>query len=169
MVCANSYQSTGNYYNFSNIRYAQPPIGQLRFAKPVPPEQDGPPQVNNGSEGRICPGVIPCWETVQDAFVEANLTAQPFNFSAALAQEYGSNCTTTVPPRDTATSEDCLFPDVMVPGAIFDNRTYIRSQGLPVLVWIYGGAYTYGMLEAAASIDIMAVVLTFRRIKDLLG
>lgn len=155
---ANSYQSTGCYYTFSNIRYAQPPIGQLRFAAPVPPEHNGRPQFNNGSEARVCPGLNPCWEIVQGAFIGANLTAQPFDFNATVAQVYGTNCTTAVPTQDTTTSEDCLFLDVMVPDAIFAKRTSRWDQGAPVLVWIYGGAFTGGMLEVALRIDTLATI-----------
>lgn len=33
-------------------------------------------------------------------------------------------------------NEDCLFLDVMVPEAIFENAG--QGPGSPVLVWIYG-------------------------------
>jgi len=43
---ATSYNSTYHFYHFSNIRYAAPPLGDLRFRKPQAPlPQDG---IQNG-------------------------------------------------------------------------------------------------------------------------
>jgi len=43
---ATSYNSTYHFYHFSNIRYAAPPLGDLRFRKPQTPlPQDG---IQNG-------------------------------------------------------------------------------------------------------------------------
>jgi len=43
---ATSYNSTYDFYHFSNIRYAAPPLGDLRFRKPQAPlPQDG---IQNG-------------------------------------------------------------------------------------------------------------------------
>jgi len=36
----NKKQSTGNFYNFPNIRYAASPIGDLRFAPPQAPTEN---------------------------------------------------------------------------------------------------------------------------------
>jgi carboxylesterase type B len=37
-MVSDKLQSSGSpYYNFSNIRYGQAPVGSLRFAPPVPP------------------------------------------------------------------------------------------------------------------------------------
>lgn len=47
-----------------------------------------------------------------------------------------------LPAVDPRTTEDCLFLDVVVPKAIFDNAG--KGKGAPVLVWIYGGGYTAG-------------------------
>src|ERR1700753_3884957 len=47
-----------------------------------------------------------------------------------------------LPPVDPRTTEDCLFLDVVVPKAIFDNAG--KGSGAPVMVWIYGGGYTAG-------------------------
>jgi acetylcholinesterase len=44
-------QSTGNFYNFSNIRYAAPPIGNLRFAPPQAPATNRS-SVDNGGTSR---------------------------------------------------------------------------------------------------------------------
>jgi acetyl esterase/lipase len=47
-----------------------------------------------------------------------------------------------IPPPDPRETEDCLFLDVLVPKAVFDNRQ--SNKGLaPVMVWIYGGGFTF--------------------------
>jgi acetylcholinesterase len=47
----NTTQDTGNFYNFSNIRYAAPPVGNLRFAPPQAPAQNRS-SVNKGGVSR---------------------------------------------------------------------------------------------------------------------
>ena len=44
-------QDTGRFYNFSNIRYAAPPVGELRFAPPEAPAENRS-IINNGTIGR---------------------------------------------------------------------------------------------------------------------
>jgi carboxylesterase type B len=46
------------YYNFSNIRYGQPPVGALRFSAPLAP-QGRNTTINNGQQGVICPQAAP--------------------------------------------------------------------------------------------------------------
>jgi hypothetical protein len=46
------------YFNFSNIRYAQPPIGHLRFDGPVAPTVRNS-TVNDGQQEVICPQANP--------------------------------------------------------------------------------------------------------------
>ena len=49
---ATLYNSTGQFYNFSNIRYAAPPTGNLRFRAPQPPARNRS-TVQKGSPDRI--------------------------------------------------------------------------------------------------------------------
>jgi carboxylesterase type B len=51
-------QSAGGFYNFSNIRYAQPPLGALRFAAPVAVVGSSD-IINNGSVGIVFPQMYP--------------------------------------------------------------------------------------------------------------
>lgn len=44
-------QDTGNFYNFSNIRYAAPPVAELRWAPPQAPAMNRS-AINNGDEAR---------------------------------------------------------------------------------------------------------------------
>ncbi|KAL9635401.1 MAG: hypothetical protein Q9164_003478 [Protoblastenia rupestris] len=140
-------QASGQYYNFSNIRYAQPPIGNLRFAAPVPPRNESQAVVN-GSEARNCPQAFPCWFHVQTEFVEANLSGNPFDFDAAIEEQFADpSCSQAEPAaeRTPEESEDCLFLDVIVPESIFAKRSVkSSSRGAAVIVHIFGGGYTGG-------------------------
>lgn len=122
-------QNSGQYYNFSNVRYAAPPTGNLRFAPPHAPT--GKKVFNDGSKPVICYQGIPSWFTYSAAWV-ANGT-KAFNIS----DRYHPPNITTLPAQDPASSEDCLFLDVMTPKAAFDKAG--RGRGAPVyvkLVWI---------------------------------
>ncbi|WVQ73866.1 hypothetical protein IAR50_003447 [Cryptococcus sp. DSM 104548] len=50
--------SAGNYYVFKNIRYAAPPVGDLRWAAPQDPVQET--AVNNGTTGNTCSDAEDC-------------------------------------------------------------------------------------------------------------
>lgn len=82
------------YYNFSNIRYAAPPTGELRFAAPQEPIRNRSAGVQDGSYGRICPQAYTPWQS-------------PSLVNAAPGENE---------------SEDCLFLDVVVPSTIWNIR-----------------------------------------------
>ncbi|KAM5357932.1 hypothetical protein ACJZ2D_015772 [Fusarium nematophilum] len=128
-------------YNFSNIRYAQPPIGDLRFRAPVPVRQGSglSQDVNNGSVGAICPQP---WTLFNDTAVLQWIMAHIQGENLDLEELQQQSANQPDPPLDPRTSEDCLFLDVVVPKKIFDKRS--SGAGAPVLVWIYGGGYLVG-------------------------
>ncbi|KAJ9606204.1 hypothetical protein H2200_009165 [Cladophialophora chaetospira] len=144
-----SFNQTGQTYNFSNIRYGQAPVGNLRFAAPLAPTGRNN-AVQNGSVGRICPQAGPSWYPIAAEFlvslVEGN--ASSFNLSAAEQQLQAESLNATAPQIDSRMTEDCLFLDVIVPKKVFDgSKSRIKrrqSGGAPVVVWIYGGGYTGG-------------------------
>ncbi|KAH0558532.1 hypothetical protein GP486_004813 [Trichoglossum hirsutum] len=132
---ASAFNSTGNYFNFTNIRYAAPPLGDLRFAAPAPPENNRSAGVQDGQYGPFCPqAASPAWEDTARAFFNSlakgqkSFTPPPLNL--------------TIPTPDPGESEDCLFLDVLTPKDIFQSAG--KGPGAPVLVWIYGGAYIGG-------------------------
>ncbi|KAG0650086.1 Carboxylesterase patB [Hyphodiscus hymeniophilus] len=128
-----TFDVSGQYYNFSNIRYAAPPLGNLRFAAPTSPTGR---VFNDGSKAVTCIEALPAWgSTTADWLV--NGTAA-FDISAG----YQPPNITTMPPQDLSASEDCLFLDLMVPKTIFDKAG--RGPAAPVMVWIHGGGYTLG-------------------------
>ncbi|KAI9817617.1 MAG: hypothetical protein M1832_004621 [Thelocarpon impressellum] len=148
---ASEFNTDGKYYNFSNIRYGEAPVGELRFAKPVAAKEDR--NVQKGDVARICnqafaqwilyPEFTKAYTTGQDLTKYANvsLAPPPFNESA-------------LPPPDPRETEDCLFLDLFVPEKIFKKRPKDKKgdkeekkknkDGAPVIVWIHGGGYVFG-------------------------
>jgi carboxylesterase type B len=47
---ATEHSSTNGLYIYRNVRYASPPIGELRFRKPQPPLPEPVGTVSNGSQ-----------------------------------------------------------------------------------------------------------------------
>ncbi|KAF2233725.1 alpha/beta-hydrolase [Viridothelium virens] len=136
---ASGFNSSFSYYNFSNIRYAAPPLGNLRFAAPEAPARNS--TINNGLDSRICPQAVPTWLSTELPFIGQYLLTGNTTPPA-------TSPSSGVPPAvDPRTNEDCLFLDVLVPQDIFESRN--SSRGAPVLVWIYGGGYTEGSKDGS--------------------
>lgn len=137
-------QESHGLYNFSNIRYAAPPVGDLRFRAPVPPEEDRC-EVQTGSIGRVCPQASPIWsEDIAPSFIKAVLSGHPQSFNKSTNI---SSYPYHYQEPDPRVTEDCLFLDVVAPKKIFDRAQDESSSDCnlaPVLVWIYGGGYTGG-------------------------
>ncbi|WZH43051.1 Alpha/Beta hydrolase protein [Fusarium acuminatum] len=135
---ASSFNETTGIYKFSNIRYAQAPIGNLRFRAPVTPlvQLD---KIQTGAEVRACPQGIPLWQL--RASKPIGIYSNGKDFSLESWEDDIKNYTASVgnPPP---TTEDCLFLDVHVPRKVFNaNRQRKKGHGAPVLVWIHGGGY----------------------------
>ncbi|KIX97854.1 uncharacterized protein Z520_06632 [Fonsecaea multimorphosa CBS 102226] len=150
------FNQTGQTYNFSNIRYAQPPIGDLRFAAPVPPTGRNN-VVQNGSVDRICPQALPAWYPISAEFVQDLIAGNASSFNLTQAEEQLQIALQNAKPAppDPRTTEDCLFLDVIVPKKVFDgSKSRIRrrqNSGAAVVVWIYGGGYTLGSKEGSGN------------------
>ncbi|KAI1440239.1 alpha/beta-hydrolase [Annulohypoxylon stygium] len=132
-----SLNETGGYYNFSNIRYAEPPVGNLRFREPVEPLSQGKCVVTDGSIGRVCPQSSGNWTIIASEFAKSYLAGIPFDYNLAESLLSDSAAAVSSDPR---TTEDCLFLDVIAPQSAFAGNT----SSLPVLVWVYGGGYSSG-------------------------
>ncbi|KAJ5733782.1 hypothetical protein N7493_002568 [Penicillium malachiteum] len=138
-----SFDSTQGLYNFSNIRYAAPPVGDLRFRAPVAPARNRT-KVQNGTVGRVCPQAVPIWvQDIEPEFLLSVLEGTQFNQSANISSY------PYMPTKpDPRTTEDCLFLDVIVPENVFNRsrsgRISLRKSLAPVLVWIDGGGFVQG-------------------------
>ncbi|KAI8167090.1 Carboxylesterase [Colletotrichum sp. SAR 10_71] len=152
MVSYPSEETTG-ILNFTNIRYAQAPTGSLRFRAPQPPTGRDP-EIQTGEQGRICPQAMPEWFAITQQFVSAYAAGNQATFNYTNAEEIAR---TAREQRDwpapwanpnNHTTEDCLFLDVVVPKKVFESAKNGTSatgyNGVSVLVWIHGGAYSIG-------------------------
>ncbi|PQE13378.1 putative cholinesterase protein [Rutstroemia sp. NJR-2017a BVV2] len=129
---------TGQYYNFSNIRYAAPPTGNLRFAAPVAPTEIDR-TINDGQQGAICAQATPYWEEVASYFFQGASTAALKQVEAQVEAVESALTIANVGAPGPLVSEDCLFLDVLVPKTIYES-----ASGAPVLVWFFGGGYVSG-------------------------
>lgn len=125
---------------FKNVRYAEPPVGNLRFAAPIPPRGRNP-DVQTGAKPVICPQGVPAWNLVQTPWLQWYLAGNEslFNFTQA-----ETNADAVVAARggvvanNTLASEDCLVLDVMVDRDVFENAGNVtsgKSAGVPVVLW----------------------------------
>jgi carboxylesterase type B len=123
-------------YKFKNIRFAAPPVGDLRWAKPAPPPtQSG---IVDGSVGNKCP---------QATIKGLNLVGTGDN--SPVASVIDNFIDSVIQPLFSGGAEDCLFLDVFVPGSAMRSPS---TSSLPVIHWFYGGGYVFGskdMLEDA--------------------
>ncbi|KAI1137699.1 alpha/beta-hydrolase [Hypoxylon sp. FL0543] len=122
-----SVNSTGNYYIFSNILYAEQPVGERRFQKPVAISGTGSGLNNGTSNGDvvICPQAYPQWVI--------NIMASRSGVDNATMADFLNN--------QAGQTEACLLLDVYVPIDIFNRGSAAKA---PVLVWIHGGGFTFG-------------------------
>ncbi|PQE32848.1 putative cholinesterase protein [Rutstroemia sp. NJR-2017a WRK4] len=141
------------YLNFSNIRFGQAPVGDLRFSAPLPPKGRNR-TVNDGQHGAICPQAGPAWFATATPFLGLYLTGgniSNYTHPTHATTTSTSSSSLSIDPR---TSEDCLFLDVIVPQKIFNSTLNLKKgkkQGAPVLVWIYGGGYVGGYKTSSGS------------------
>jgi carboxylesterase type B len=113
-------------YVFKNIRFGEPPVGPLRWQKPRFPKEPN----KNSSYGPAC---------IQGtAFIENQLpdTIKPLLGASGVDLGLSASGATEI-------NEDCLFLDVYVP----EKALRATQAKLPVVFWVYGGAYLIGSKE----------------------
>ncbi|KAL8788912.1 MAG: hypothetical protein Q9213_001435 [Squamulea squamosa] len=132
---ASKFDPSGDIYVFKNIRFAAPPVGNLRWAKPAPPAPES--GIQDGSYGPTC---------IQAPLKGPQLTGPGANssFGQGLNQFFAGIPVPSLQPA----SEDCLFLDIYVPKKALEDP----SLKLPVISWFYGGAYTFGAKDQAEPI-----------------
>ncbi|KAH7906676.1 Alpha/Beta hydrolase protein [Hygrophoropsis aurantiaca] len=148
-----------NITSFLSIRYAAPPIGNLRFSAPQPPAN-----ISGVQQATEWPSM--CYQSG----VGTNTTTAPVPIYGFNKRERDG---TNVPAKRATTaptaSEDCLFLNVWVPPGQLPSEP-LTTGGLPVVVWIHGGGYVAGYAEefdGAQLLDhsdngVVAVVLQYR-------
>ncbi|RYO96284.1 hypothetical protein DL764_007499 [Monosporascus ibericus] len=135
---ASTFDPVSGLYNFSNIRYAAPPTGNLRFAPPLPPAVNDT-SINDGLDSHICPQASPNWLVTSASWIGSYLSAGTIpNITYSLSQVNVSAPKT----RDPRENEDCLFLDVFAPQNVFHRKGTCKKA--PVLVHIHGGGYATG-------------------------
>lgn len=142
LTCQTKY--TGGYLNFTDIRYAEAPVGEQRFAPPIAAKENRTIQTGGGSDGgsRICIQANPGWLLSALNFLPDYLRKVDPDFGTSTA--YSVPSPSSVLSTTARETEDCLFLDVLVPQKVFDRRNERDRPGAPVLVWIHGGGYTAG-------------------------
>ncbi|KAI0595926.1 Alpha/Beta hydrolase protein [Biscogniauxia sp. FL1348] len=118
--------ATGNFYMFSNVPYAEQPVGDLRFQKPVALTGQASTEINEGSEGEV-----KCMQAYPEWILELFAGGSAANLPAVTEQLVNASGQT----------ESCLVLDVRVPVDVFNAGSTAQA---PVLVWIHGGGFTYG-------------------------
>ncbi|KAK7462813.1 hypothetical protein VKT23_007393 [Stygiomarasmius scandens] len=121
-----SFDSTNNVTNFLGIRYASPPLGNLRFRAPQPPAN-----VSGIQQAR----------TFSPTCLQTSRGGSPTNPF--------SNKTATSKRQAGGSSEDCLFLNVYFPGSA------VPKKGLPTIVWIHGGGYVGGGASSFPGSDLI--------------
>ena len=103
---------------FLGVRYAAPPLGDLRFQPPAKPE---------------------AWEGVADATGYGAPCMQLYSASGPNESEMTRRIQAIFPTSTEAKmdNEDCLFLNVWTPAAGDGKKR-------PVMVWFHGGGYAYG-------------------------
>lgn len=131
-------QQTSGIYAFSNIRYAQPPTGELRFQAPRSPQTNR--TIQAGEDDRICYQAFPTWFITLDGATPQLLNGR---VNSTYVDESEHPTSLRVPPPATpAEDEDCLFLNVQVAENTFYDKH--KGDGAPVIVWIHGGGLTVG-------------------------
>ncbi|KAF9223756.1 alpha/beta-hydrolase [Gyrodon lividus] len=111
-----AYDTGMNVTSFKSTRYAAPPVGNLRFSAPQPPQNE---------TATVEPDM--CYQAGYGNSEIAPVSIHGLDKRATTAQ---------------ASSEDCLYLNVYVPGRIRAEPT--TNGGLPVVFWIHGGGYDSG-------------------------
>ncbi|KAJ3970091.1 alpha beta-hydrolase [Lentinula raphanica] len=123
-----AFDSTNNLTSYLGMRYAAPPLGDLRWQAPQSPA------------------------STNDSGIQQATTQPPTCPQAGwgVASSYPTQLTKRAETdTDDGSSEDCLFLNVFIPG------NTIPTDPLPTMVWIHGGAYLGGSASMYSGADIL--------------
>lgn len=146
---AYALKDTLSIFTFSNIRYGRAPVGDLRWAPPLPPRREQ--TLQRGESERTCFQAQPDWQRVLypwlTAYESDNFTDFYEKFPGPPAlPPIPANLSQLFPPLLPSETEDCLFLDVHVPKEIFDRRGYktMNGTGSAIMLWVHGGGLILG-------------------------
>ncbi|KAL9109252.1 MAG: hypothetical protein Q9227_006007 [Pyrenula ochraceoflavens] len=125
---ASSYDIAADIYKWTNIRFAAPPVGDLRWAKPTTPNPNS--TLQDGSYGNAC---------VQAPIEGLNIVGDLSD--TAFGNAVDNFLRDIENPVLSGGAEDCLFLDLYVPGKAVRSPT---TTSLSVIHWFYGGGYILG-------------------------
>ena len=114
-------------YRFLGVRYAKPPVGELRFMPPQKP--DVSPVIVDAKQY-----ALKCWQTDTPRIEVPEVANSEFN---KINQEL---MTGNMEMGKGPQSEDCLGLNIWTP-------SLTKGEHLPVMVWCHGGANTSGTAE----------------------
>ncbi|KAF8452562.1 Alpha/Beta hydrolase protein [Boletus edulis BED1] len=130
------FGSAGGTESFLGVPFAQPPLGQLRFNNPVPPQPFS--GIRNATWfGNACP---------QQPVLGPNESFPDNPGLNGITKYLGE----LQPHGIVAASEDCLYLNVVRPAGVS------AGANLPVVVWIYGGAFESGDASAYNGTQIVS-------------
>ncbi|KAF2230164.1 alpha/beta-hydrolase [Viridothelium virens] len=129
---ATNYDSNSDIYTWKNIRFAASPTGSLRWMPPASPTKNDTLQ-----DGLYGPSCVQAFPNKGMNFLGPGAESP---IGGAANQFLGGIPASVLHFGD----EDCLFLDLVVPGKAVRNPS---GESLPVVVWIYGGAYLFGSKE----------------------
>ncbi|KAJ3732159.1 Alpha/Beta hydrolase protein [Lentinula guzmanii] len=121
-----AFDSTNNLTNYLGIRYAEPPIGDLRWKAPQSPA------INNTVIQQVNTQPSPCFQAPA-----GTASSNPYKLSKRGVDVTGDP------------TEDCLFLNVYFPGDV------VPTVPLPTIVWIHGGGYLGGSADMYPGSDLI--------------
>ncbi|KAH8895477.1 alpha/beta-hydrolase [Thozetella sp. PMI_491] len=124
---------TQKYYLFSNVPYAEQPVGERRF-KPSTLPLGSNSTVNDGSQLAICMQSAPEWLLAKNAAL--------YNVTTDVVAKVLYNA--------AGQTEACLVLDIYVPQTVYDSR---ETSKAPVVVWIHGGGFISGSKAASTNAE----------------
>lgn len=127
--CLTGARLTREIYTFRNIRFAAPPVGDLRWRKPAPPLKNS--TLQDGAYGFHCPQAQINGVNFFGSGSDSGLGTWLDNLINDLLESFETR----------QGSEDCLFLDIYVPGHAVRNP---NATKLPVVHWFYGGGFLIG-------------------------
>ncbi|KAH6677698.1 Carboxylesterase [Halenospora varia] len=132
---ASSLNETTGYYEFNDIRYAAPPVGDLRWRIPVVSTENRT-TIQENRASRSCPQAYASWQDLTIQWIPEYIA------NGTIPENLNLTASGRITPPGPTETEDCLFLDVVVPKKTFERAQ--NSSGYPVLVWIHGGGFVAG-------------------------